>query len=43
MMEPWETPCPPFFSEPTHEYTHVFKTMDYVRRYNDWYECIEAG
>ena len=38
-----ETPCPPFYSEPTHELTILFSTSSYARNTNDWYQCIEAA
>mmetsp|Transcript_2709 Transcript_2709/g.4899 ORF Transcript_2709/g.4899 Transcript_2709/m.4899 type:complete len:91 (-) Transcript_2709:32-304(-) len=38
-----ETPCPPYYAEPTHEQTLLFSTTSYVRNYNDWYQCIEGA
>ncbi|KAL7535989.1 hypothetical protein ACHAXR_008062, partial [Thalassiosira sp. AJA248-18] len=38
-----DTPCPPFYAEPTHAKTLLFTTASYARNYNDWYQCIEGA
>jgi len=38
-----ETPCPPFYAEPTHQKTILFSTSSYARNTNDWYQCIEGA
>ena len=37
-----DTPCPPYYAEPTHEVTLRFVAASYVRNYpNDWYRCLQ--
>eukprot|EP00569_Conticribra_weissflogii_P005946 CAMPEP_0171347652 /NCGR_PEP_ID=MMETSP0878-20121228/28557_1 /TAXON_ID=67004 /ORGANISM="Thalassiosira weissflogii, Strain CCMP1336" /LENGTH=175 /DNA_ID=CAMNT_0011851753 /DNA_START=124 /DNA_END=648 /DNA_ORIENTATION=- len=38
-----DTPCPPYYTPPTTEGTLFFSTNDYVRNYNDWYQCIHPA
>ena len=40
MSSALDTPCPPFYSVPTHLQHPNFAEGSFVRLYNDWYECL---